>query len=33
MKKKYKLLMLGALLSLCLCGCSKTDEAKSDIEY
>ena len=33
MKNKHKLFILGLLLSLCLCGCGKTSDQKSDFEY
>ena len=33
MENKHKLFILGLLLSLCLCGCGKTSDQKSDFEY
>ena len=30
MENKHKLFILGLLLSLCLCGCGKTSDQKSD---
>lgn len=32
-ENKHKLFILGLLLSLCLCGCGKTSDQKSDFEY